>query len=340
MMQMRKTEFIDREGNAIDMIQAEFAMKIDDLVGDARRIAITGHTRPDGDCTGACLGLRRYLWDLDPSLTVDVYLEPVPAAYDMLEGFETVCLYTEGEYELCFVLDVSSRERLGKNATLLDHVSRVVCIDHHATSEGLGDQDFVVPEAAAACELLYDMMNKEHISLETAECLYLGIIHDTNVFKNSNTTRHTMEVAGALMAKGVDQTRIINDSFYVKTYLQNQLLGMALMKSLIFCDGRCIVSVISRKTMDFYQATHADLDGIVEQLRVTKGVECAIFLTELQFRQYKVSMRSNEAVDVSQVAAYFGGGGHVRAAGCTMEGSFYDVVNNLSEQIVKQLDEE
>lgn len=337
---MRKTEFINHEGNNAELLQAEPTMKIDDLVGDARRIAVTGHTRPDGDCTGACLGLRRYLLDQDPSRCVDVYLEPVPAAYDMLDGYDTVSQYTAGEYDLCFVLDVSECDRLGKNASLLDHVSRVVCIDHHRTSTGFGGQDFIEPEAAAACELLFDMMNKEHISVETAECLYLGIIHDTNVFKNSNTTRHTMEVAGALMAKGVNQTRIINDSFYVKTYLQNQLLGMALMKSLIFCDGRCIVSVISRKTMDFYQATHADLDGIVEQLRVTKGVECAIFLTELQFRQYKVSMRSNESVDVSKVAAYFGGGGHIRAAGCTMEGSFYDVVNNLSEQIVKQLDEE
>ena len=328
------------EENCPELLRAESTMKIDDLVGTARRIAITGHTRPDGDCTGACLGLRRYLLDLDADLTVDVYLEPIPAAYDMLDGYDSVHLYTEGEYDLCFVLDVGDRERLGKNASLLDHASRVVCIDHHSTSNGFAGQNFIEPEAAAASELLFDMMNKEHISVEAAECLYLGIIHDTNVFKNSNTTRHTMETAGALMAKGVDQTRIINDSFYVKTYLQNQLLGLALMKSLLFCDGRCIVSVISRKTMDFYQATHADLDGIVEQLRITKGVECAIFLTEIQFRQYKVSMRSNELVDVSAVAAHFGGGGHVRAAGCTMEGSFHDVVNNLSEQIANQLDGE
>ena len=314
--------------------------KIDDLLQGAKTIAITGHTRPDGDCSGGCLGLRRYLLDLDPSLQVDVYLEPIPASFDMLPGFDTVTQYTEGEYDLCFVLDVSEAKRLGANASLPEHASRVVCIDHHATAIGFEQEDFIHPEASAVCELLYDMMKPENISKETAECLYLGIIHDTNVFKHSNTPRQTMDVAGALMEKGVDQTSIINDSFYSKTYLQNQLLGLALMKSVMFCDGRCIVSVISKKTMEFYNATHADLDGIVEQLRVTKGIECAIFLTEQQFRLYKVSMRSNHRVDVSKVAAYFGGGGHVRAAGCTMEGSFYDVVNNLSEQIVKQLDEE
>lgn len=310
---------------------------VDDLLEGARRIAVTGHTRPDGDCTGSCLGLRRYLLDLDPSLTVDVYLEPAPIAYNMLDGFETITQYTEGEYDLCFVLDVADRDRLGKNVSLLEHAARTVCIDHHITNQGFSHKNFIVPKAAATCELLFDLMDPEKIRLKTAECLYLGIVHDTNVFKNSNTTCHTMEVAGALMDIGVNQTRIIDDTFYAKTYLQNQLLGLALMKSVVFCDGRCIVSVISRKTMDFYQATHADLDGIVDQLRITKGVECAIFLTEIQFRQYKVSMRSNDLVDVSKVAAYFGGGGHVCAAGCTMEGSFYDVVNNLSEQIVKQM---
>ena len=90
--------------------------------------------------------------------------------------------------------------------------------------------------------------------------------------------------------------------------------------------------------MEFYKASHEDLEGIVDQLRVTAGVECAMFLTETEFRVFKVSLRSNRRVDVSRVAAFFGGGGHVRAAGCTMSGSFYDVVNNLSEQIVLQLE--
>ena len=326
---MRKTEITDT-------VQT----KIDDLVQEAKTICITGHVRPDGDCVGACLGLRRYLLGLDDSLQVDVYLEPAPASFEMLDGFDTIRLYEEGEYDLCFVLDVSDKERLGQNAGCMDHAARVICIDHHVTNSGQIKECYCRPEASATCELLVDMMEEEQISLSAAECLYLGIAHDTGVFKHSNTTRHTMEVAGMLMEKGVDHSRIINDTFFTKTYLQNQLLGLALMKSLVFCDGRCIVSVINRKTMDFYKATHADLDGIVDQLRITKGVECAIFLTEVQFRLYKVSMRSNYLVDVSKVASYFGGGGHVRAAGCTMEGSFYDVVNNLSEQIVKQLDGE
>lgn len=313
---------------------------IDDLLMGARRIAVTGHVRPDGDCTGACLGLRSYLLGLDPSCTVDVYLEPAPAVFSFLAGYDTIRLYTEGEYDLCFILDVSSQERLGPNGALPEHSRRAVCIDHHVTSEGFVPECFIAPEAAATCELLFDMMKEEQIGRDTAECLYLGIVHDTGVFRHSNTTRHTMETAGILMEKGIEPSRLINDTFYARTYLQNQLLGRALMESILFCDRRCIVSMINRKTMDFYKAGHEDLEGIIDQLRITTGVECAIFLTEEEFRVYKVSLRSNKLVDVSRVAAYFGGGGHVRAAGCTMSGTFYDVVNNLSEQIVMQLENE
>lgn len=313
-------------------------LKIEQLVGDARKICITGHIRPDGDCVGSCLGLRRYLLDTDSSRSVDVYLQVPPPVFSDLSGYGDILASYQGEvYDLCIALDASDKERLGSNAILMEKSTRTVCIDHHVTNDHYADESFVYPEAAATSEILVDAMTEERISRETAECLYIGIIHDSGVFKHSNTTRHTMEAAGILLDKGIHHTEMINDTFFAKTYLQNQLLGRALTESILFFDGRCIVSCITQKTMEFYHATHADLDGIVDQLRITKGVECAIFLTELDFREYKVSMRSNESVDVAKIAAFFGGGGHVRAAGCTMNGSFYDVVNNLSERIALQL---
>ena len=92
-----------------------------------------------------------------------------------------------------------------------------------------------------------------------------------------------------------------------------------------------------KKTLEFYNASAKDLDGIVNQLRVTKGVECAIFMYAIGNLEYKVSLRSCKYVDVSKVAAFFGGGGHMRAAGCTINGTFYDVVNNISKQIAIQM---
>lgn len=100
---------------------------------------------------------------------------------------------------------------------------------------------------------------------------------------------------------------------------------------------KCIVSVVSRRMMEFYRVTSADLDGIVNQLLAVKGVECAIFMYETGTLEYKVSMRSNGRVNVSAVAVKFGGGGHVRAAGCTMNGTCHDNINNLSVEIAEQL---
>ena len=109
------------------------------------------------------------------------------------------------------------------------------------------------------------------------------------------------------------------------------------MESIRFMDNTCIVSVVDKKTMEFYNVTSKDLDGIVNQLRNIEGISCAIFMYQTDVLEYKVSMRSDEKVNVAEVAAYFGGGGHARAAGCTMRGTFYDCVNNLSLHIAKQL---
>ena len=117
-------------------------------------------------------------------------------------------------------------------------------------------------------------------------------------------------------------------------------MGRALMESIRFLDGKCIVSALDKKTMEFYNVGPKDLDGIVSQLRNIKGISCAIFMYQTGTLEYKVSLRTDEKVDAAKVAAYFGGGGHVRAAGCTMRGTFHDCVNNLSLHIEKQLNGE
>ena len=131
--------------------------------------------------------------------------------------------------------------------------------------------------------------------------------------------------------------QIIDETFYQKTYMQNQILGRCLLECIMVLDGRCIVSAVSQKTLEFYGASSKDLDGVIEQLRITKGVEVAILLYEIATQEYKVSMRANGDVDVSKIAIYFGGGGHKKAAGCTLNGSYYDVINNLTKLIEEQL---
>ena len=185
--------------------------------------------------------------------------------------------------------------------------------------------------------MLFTLLEQDKIDYDVATSLYTGIIHDSGVFKYQSTSRKTMEIAGVLLEKGVKNTKLIDETFYQKTYIQNQILGRVLLESILVLDGKVIASCVTQKMMKFYGATTQDLEGIVEQLRITKGVEMAIFLHELEPLRYKVSMRSNELVDVSKIAQQFGGGGHVKAAGCTMTGNYYDIINNLLKFAEQQL---
>lgn len=310
-----------------------------ELAREAESIAILGHVRPDGDCVGSCLAVWNYLEELYPGKNIQVYLEKPPVKFNYLKHFESISQDAQTGicYDLCICLDSGDKSRLGEFGVYLDTAKKSICLDHHITNTGYAQENIVQAQISSTCEVLCGFLEDSCISRETAECIYTGIIHDTNVFKNSNTSAQTMQAAGRMMEKGINFGRIIDDSFYKKTYVQNQIMGRAILESIAFMDGRCIFSVIRQKDMRFYGVESSDLDGIVDQLRITDGVECAIFLHETESQQFKVSMRSGEQIDVSRVAAYFGGGGHVRAAGCTMSGSVHDVINNLSEQIALQL---
>ncbi len=305
----------------------------------AEKVLILGHVRPDGDCVGSCLGLLNYLETAYPRISAEVCLEAPAAKFAYMKGFDrirTECAQ-DTVYDLCICLDCSDKERLGGGEKAFALAKDTLCIDHHITNRRYCAENIVEAEASSACEVLFGQMDEEKITKETAVCLYTGIVHDTGVFRYSCTSSRTMNVAGKLMDKGIDFPSIIDSSFFRKTYVQNQILGRALLESITFLHGQCIFSVVRLKDMDFYGVTSSDLDGIVEQLRVTEGIQCAIFLYETEPQNFKVSMRSNTALDVARIAAYFGGGGHVKAAGCTMSGSIYDVINNLSGHIERQI---
>ncbi len=148
-----------------------------------------------------------------------------------------------------------------------------------------------------------------------------------------------MRIAGRLLSMGADSTKIIDGTFYEKTYLENQILGRCLMESMLVLDGRVILSCLSQKTMELYGAAPANLSGIIDQLRVTRGVEVAVFIYELSPQEFKVSLRSNGEVDVSKTAVFFGGGGHRKAAGYDARGRLHDIINNLTAGLEHQLEE-
>ena len=304
----------------------------------AKRIGISGHIRPDGDCVGSCLALYQYLHKCMPEAEVKVFLEKPADIFREIKGFDLIDseFGNQASFDVFFALDCG-QDRLGGAEPYFAQAAKKINIDHHVSNSGCGDVNYIMPQVGSTCELIYDLIDLDKLDKDMAMAIYIGMIHDTGVFQYSNTTPATLEKAAKLISYGFDFPGLIEETFYQKTYLQSQIMGRALMESVRFMDGQCIVSVIDRKTMDFYQVDSKDLEGIVNQLRNIKGVHCAIFMYETAPLEYKVSLRSDEKVDVAKVASRFGGGGHVRAAGCSMKGTSHDCINNLSLHIEEQL---
>lgn len=304
-------------------------------------VGIAGHVRPDGDCIGSCMGMYLYLKENYPEIQADVFLETVPEGFHYIKDIDQVqSVFPSGKvYDLFCIFDVGDKDRIGVASEAVDLAARTVCVDHHITNQGAADINEIYPHASSTCEVIYEMMEPELVTKDVAEALYTGIVHDTGVFQYSNTGKRTMEIAGELIEKGFDFTSIIRDSFFAKSYRQNQVLGRTLMESILLLDGKCIIGYLKKSDLSFYGVDSSDLSGIVSQLLNTRGVETAVFLYESGIEEFKVSLRSKSVVDVAKIAAFFGGGGHVRAAGCSMQGSVYDVINNLTGHIESQLRE-
>ena len=184
---------------------------LDEMLEGKKTIVILGHVNPDGDCIGSCLGLYNYLKENYEGLEISVYLEKMGVKFSYLSGYKDV--HTEYDdtkiFDLCITSDVSDVPRLGAFAPYRDTAKDTFCIDHHITNKGMCRVNVIESWASSASEVLFRLLDKEKISKAVAECLYTGIAHDTGIFKFSNTSRQTMEIAGFLMEKGIDFPKII-----------------------------------------------------------------------------------------------------------------------------------
>lgn len=315
-------------------------LNLKEVCKGAKHIGISGHIRPDGDCVGSAMALYLYLKKICKEAQITVMLEKPPVIFDCIREIEQIntSFSAEEPFDVFFALD-TVKDRMGEAEAYFDGAAVTVNIDHHISNNGCGDINYIDPLSGSTSELIYRLLDKKEMDVEIAKAVYIGIIHDTGVLQYSNTTPETLRIVADLMEYGFDFSGLIDRTFYEKTYIQNQILGRAILESILFLKGRCIASAVDRKTMDFYGAKSSDLEGIVNQLRVVKGVDCAIFMYQTDILEFKVSMRSNGNVNVAEVASYFGGGGHIRAAGCNMQGTYHDVINNLSLHIERQLKE-
>lgn len=312
--------------------------KLDVLLAEAKTVGIAGHINPDGDCVGSCLAMYNYIKEYFPQIDVNLYLEPIPNIFKFMKRSEEIKNECDSEqvFDLFIALDCGDESRLGEARKYLEAAKHTICVDHHISNKSYGEHNYVVPEASSACELVFDLISYDRITKEIAECLYTGMVHDTGVFRYSCTSRKTMEVAGKLMELGINYPKIVDETFFTKTYNQNQIFGLALLKSKLHLDGRMISCIITKQEMDQYGVLAKHLDGIASQILNTKDVETSALFYELEDGVFKVSMRSKEIVDVSAIAVKYGGGGHVRAAGFSMEGDPEKNLEIVIQEVEKQ----
>ena len=309
------------------------------LVKDAKTIGITGHLNPDGDCIASNLALAMYLQKALPGNCVEVFLEKPEKAFDHIPGRDMLITdFPERAPFDVFIVCDTNYERISGSKKYFDAAKRTINIDHHiSNANGTGEYNYVIPEAAACAEIIGSLIPKDMLDDQIAELLYMGIAHDTGVFHFSNTRPETMRICANLLEYDFDFSRMLDETFYIRTDLQNKMMGQALLDSRFHLNGRVIVSSADLALMAKLGTGRDETGGIVERLRNTEGVDCSVYIYEKTPGHFKGSLRSSsDAVNVAKVCEAFGGGGHDRAAGCEYDGTVAEFEEKIIAEIAKQ----
>ncbi|MDO9535261.1 MAG: bifunctional oligoribonuclease/PAP phosphatase NrnA [Bacillota bacterium] len=311
------------------------------LLDKYNNIYIFTHLRPDGDAIGSSLALGNAL--RHESKNVRLFCsDEIPSKYSFLPGVEVFQDYFELEEEegLAFVLDCSDLKRLAHLKDGLKELNMVINIDHHITNEKFGDINIIDSSAASTGEIIYKLLqtNNLEINKEISLCLYVAISSDTGSFKYENTMPKTMEIAGKLLENGVNPSyvsQIIFDEYPLSTI---SILSYLLSTLQLDETGKIAWMQLTEKVLREYGAKPDQLDGFVNYAKNIIGVEVGVFFYHTEDGETKTGLRS-KSVDVAAIAHKFGGGGHIRAAGCSISGKPDDVVKMVLEAIKNGLNE-
>ncbi len=316
--------------------------KIADRIKSAKRVVIFTHMRPDGDAFGSALALSSALDLLKTPNQVCVETD-IPSNLAFIDGLEKVRKKPQGEYDLLITVDCSEDLRLGELTTEFQIATRkqidTVNIDHHISNTRFAKYNFV-RECSANCmnvALLIDALGVE-IDKKTAEYLLIGLLTDSGNFSHDDVTEETLCLAARLVKAGAD-IRYYNYNLFKKQPKQRaNLFGKTMQKIRYYHEDRLAVIAISEQMLKDSEADRSMTEGFVDFPLNVDSVEVAASVMEMRQGQYKVSLRSKEYADVNKIAGIFGGGGHVRAAGCMLFGELEEVLDKLSYAVSQYLE--
>lgn len=307
-----------------------------DFLEEGDNFLITSHVDSDWDGLGSCIALKLLLEKLGKNSFVVVHNLPVEF-HCFLDGGEHVLTVEEtglAKVEYAIVLDCPSLERIGDVRRHMNEATRILNIDHHEDALAFGAVNLMSTEVSSACEFVYHLVvaSGREIDATMAAQLYVGILFDTGGFRYSLATPTTFEVAAELVRRGARLDYIADQLFNNKSVASVKLIGKALDSLELHCNGKAAVLHLA----------HADLregsaQDIVNYGLMIRSVEVALLLREVSPGNYRVSLRSRNQVDVGKIAARLGGGGHVKASGCSLEGPWESALKMLLDEVGKAL---
>lgn len=309
---------------------------IKEEIYNSKNIVILTHEVPDGDAIGSSLAM--YLGLKQIGKDVDVVIPEFPQTYKFLPAVDEVKNVGRMEtYDLAIALDCGDIQRLNGFANYFESANSKISIDHHEANTMFADFNFVNPMAPACSQILVTVLESMGIEItkDIGTCLLTGIITDTGGFKYSNVKAETFEFAAELMAKGVNVSNIFRNVMQSVPVEKFELRKLATNRIELLENGRIAFTYITKE--DEEKTKSQDHDGIVEIGRDIQGVEVSIFLREAEKDSYKISLRSNDYVNVSDICLMFNGGGHMRAAGCTINLPFEKAKEKIIEECKKYL---
>ena len=303
-------------------------------------ILLVCHVNPDGDTLGSLLALAFGLEALGKKTTL-ISADGVPITLQFLPGINRVQTKTNRrDFSLAIVLDAGDLSRTGSAKEAVLSAQTVLDIDHHVTAGAFGDIRILDAHAAATAEIVYDVLLALPVPLTKtiAECLLCGLLTDTGSFRFMNVTPRTMALAGAMIALGASPNTIAECVFENKAWGGQKLLGRALDNMKKSGDGRIVWTYVTQADFAEFNAGDEDTEGVVSAIRTVRGCDAAVFLREMPNGLLRVSLRARDPLDVSVVAAQFGGGGHRLASGCTLSGPIEKAENELIAAVQAQID--
>ena len=301
---------------------------------------LASHINPEGDAVGSILALESLLRRLGKK-TLIACEDPFPERLACLPSKRwnrAKDVPSSRQFDALVVADCPTLERIGSVQKLLTPKTEIFNIDHHISNLRFGHHNYIQPSASAAGEVVYDIFKRFKMKLnqEEATALYVTISTDTGSFKYSNTTVKSHQIASELIQTGINIEKI-NDALYATYSLEKiQLYSRLLGKVQTNPDGTVAWVGLTRGDLKRTGATYEDTEGFIDFLKYIKEVQFSFFMSEMdgpEDGQVRVSFRSKGDYDVAQVAVHFGGGGHKKAAGCTIHGTLEEATEKILEQI-------